>query len=83
MLHAAVVPGSVIGCGSRAPPGDHMTAQIINIWDYRRKEEKPSLEQQAAELAKEFNRMAEEGTEVVCEMDTSPSEYCAPPTDCA
>ena len=27
-----------------------------------------TLEQQAAELTKEFNRMAEEGTEVVCEM---------------
>ena len=26
-----------------------MSAEIINIWDYRRKEEKP-LEQQAAEI---------------------------------
>lgn len=48
-----------------------MSAEIINIWDYRRKEEKATLEQQAQELAKEFNRMAEEGTEVVCEMDTA------------
>jgi hypothetical protein len=61
-----------------------MTAQIINIWDYRRKEEKPTLEQQAAELAKEFNRMAEEGTEVVCVMDTAPSEIIHTDTgDCA
>jgi hypothetical protein len=43
-----------------------------------------TLEQQAQELAKEFNRMAEEGTEVVCVMDTAPSEIIHTDTgDCA
>lgn len=63
-----------------------MSAEIINIWDYRRKEEKPTLEQQAQELAKEFNRMAEEGTEVVCIPyggQGIDGMYVAPPEDCA
>ena len=51
-----------------------MSAEIINIWDYRRKEEK--LKEQAAEI--------------LSQIDTSPSEmipdgipYQAPPEDCA
>lgn len=59
-----------------------MTAQIIQFVP-RPNPNRKTLEEQAAELTKEFNRMAESGTEVVCEMDTSPSEYCAPPEDCA
>ncbi len=64
-----------------------MTAQIIQFVP-RPNPNRKTLEQQAQELAKEFNRMAEEGTEVVCEMVGRNSlpmgpVFVAPPEDCA
>lgn len=49
--------------------------EVIEIRDWKRKEELRTLQSQAQELAKEFNRMAEEGTEVVCEMDSGSKAF--------
>lgn len=58
-----------------------MTAQIIQFIP-RPNPNRKTLEQQAQDLAKEFNRMAEEGTEVVVVYESSLG-YVAPPEDCA
>ncbi len=58
-----------------------MTAEIIQFVP-RSNPNRKTLEQQAQELAKEFNRMAEEGTEVVVVYESSLG-YVAPPEDCA
>ncbi len=58
-----------------------MTAEIIQFVP-RSNPNRKTLEPQAQELAKEFNRMAEEGTEVVVVYESSLG-YVAPPEDCA
>jgi hypothetical protein len=57
-----------------------MTAKIIQFIPKPNPNRK-TLEQQAAELAEQFTKMA--GAEVAYEMDSAPSEYVAPSDDCA
>jgi hypothetical protein len=53
-LYAAVARDSVIGCGSRDPPGETMTAQVYQIRDFQSKKDlermRQALEKEAAEI---------------------------------